>query len=347
MFFPLDIRSFQVVELQNTNSGFQQKISRLEYVNDVHDREINELQNTNADFQQRLNKLEENTNNTTGIGNLPERVARLENTASSQQNDINNLTVADIVHANDIRALQDVNDDLKERLDHLQNTVNDTDIYDRVKQIENTTYMLQDNIQSLDITINAHDNDINQIKLKVNSHDGEISEIKGTVGTHGNDITGLKSVDAEYARRIAQLEGYTNINNVSVGFNARLIGGNIPKYPAPIVYGDVKLNTGMRYSPDTGIFTANTAGLYHFEQTWLVAASPDNAQSLYIMRNDGEQLCESYGGSAGRADSNSPSCSIVVELIPGDRIFVTSNRGLPVGCDFCTAFNGFLIKAYN
>ncbi len=45
-------------------------------------------------------------------------------------------------------------------------------------------------------------------------------------------------------------------------------------------------------------------------------------------------------------DPNSPSCSAVLQLSPGDTVSVISGSGYPVGCADCTGFTGFLIKAY-
>ncbi len=91
----------------------------------------------------------------------------------------------------------------------------------------------------------------------------------------------------------------------------------------------------------SGIFTAQTEGLYFFSQYWLTSSG--YSQYLAIRKNGAEQ-CESYGDSG---NNFSPSCSVVLELIKGDRVYVTSGDGDQVFCTDCAGFAGFLIQAYN
>ncbi len=54
----------------------------------------------------------------------------------------------------------------------------------------------------------------------------------------------------------------------------------------------------------------------------------------------------SLGDPYGADDFNAPSCSAVVELFPGDQVYVTSSNGNPLYCPDCAGFSGFLIKPY-
>ncbi len=234
---------------------------------------------------------------------LLENVNVLEGTDSILENRIDELEAADMI--------------TEDRLDQLEHEINDTlqDVSDRVEQLENITTSQQDNIDDLVIADIVHDSDINA----------------------------LQDVDSGFEQRIVQLEQGNDGNNVSVGFHARLTSLALPDAGAPIVYGYVTENIGNCYSPDTGIFTARTSGLYFFEQHWMMGGGQE--QSLRIMKNGVEQ-CYSVGNADEVADYNSPSCSAVMELIPGDQVYVTSNWGYDVGSSTCTGFTGFLINAH-
>ncbi len=150
-----------------------------------------------------------------------------------------------------------------------------------------------------------------------------------------------------------------NVTNVAIGFHAMLSSSGIHKRPTPIKYTNVRVNKGNRYSPSTGKFTADRAGLYFFEQYWVTAEGNNHYyHSLYIYKNGNTLLCESYGNPAGASnnyrDMNAPSCSAVVELQVGDEVYVISDKssdvysdeGHDVGSYESTGFNGFLIRSY-
>ena len=52
-----------------------------------------------------------------------------------------------------------------------------------------------------------------------------------------------------------------------------------------------------------------------------------------------------FSGS-GDGKYKSPSCAVVLELIPGDEVWVTSNNGDDIGNAGSTGFVGFLIRPY-
>ena len=99
------------------------------------------------------------------------------------------------------------------------------------------------------------------------------------------------------------------------------------------------VNVGGRYSPSTGIFTADTSGLYYFEQYWLNDVR--YGQYLYMWKNGVEQ-CRSFGGAG---TWNAASCSAVMQLSVGDEVYVISDDGEPVFCPDCAGFTGFLITS--
>ena len=146
--------------------------------------------------------------------------------------------------------------------------------------------------------------------------------------------------------RITNMSILVTNMNTPVGFHARLSTYNIPTN-TPIKYTDVKINKGGRYSTATGKFTASIHGLYYFELYWVMQYN--EGQNLYMWKNGIEQ-CRSVGthntGGGDTYASTSPSCSAVMELVPGDQVWVTSIYGRRVYCAECTGFTGFLIQAY-
>ncbi len=208
---------------------------------------------------------------------------------------------------------------MQERLDAIEAADMITDnrldnLSDQVAELENTTASQQTDIDNLMIADDAHD----------------------------SDIDALQDVDSGLEERVAELEQGSGTNNISIGFNARLTNNDIPDAGDPILYQNVMVNKGNCYSADTGIFTAEIAGLYYFQQYWIMSSGQE--QYLRIMKNGVEQ-CTSVGDADASGDYNSPSCSAAMELIPGDQVYVTS-WGLNVGCYTCTGFTGFLIQAY-
>ncbi len=228
-----------------------------------------------------------------------------ENSISLLEEQVNTLDITDNTMEAKINELEAVDKITEERLDNLS---------DRVAELGNITASHQNNIDNLVIADNAHDDEIN----------------------------GLQDVSSEFEDRIAQLEQDSESRNVSMGFHARLTTSNIPDAGIAIKYQNVMVNAGNCYSPNTGIFTAQIAGLYYFEQYWYMGSGE---QSLYLWKN-GVQQCKSAGYVDESNDHNSPSCSAAMELIPGDEVYVTSGYGHDVGSAEWNGFTGFLIQPY-
>ncbi len=262
--------------------------------------------------------LEDRVDSNQDVLNLyGEQLGVHENSIALLEEQVNMLQVTDNTMEARLDALEAADMVTDHRLNELEVAINETaqdEFYDRVIELENITVSQQRDIHNLETAYIAHD----------------------------NDIDALQDMDSEFEQRIAQLEHNTNANNVSVGFHARLTNGDLPS-GTPIMYDNVLVNIGNRYLPTTGIFTANTAGLYFFEQYWLMGSNYD--QYLYIWKNGVEQ-CRSLGNAYGSSDHNSPSCSAVMELSPRDEVYATSSHGYPVSCTDCAGFTGFLIKAY-
>ncbi len=262
--------------------------------------------------------LEDRVDSNEDVLNLyGEQLGVLEYSIGLLGEEVNVLQTTDVTMEEKLDALEAADMITEQRLDQLEMAVNDTtpdDLSDQVEELENITASMQNNIDDLVIADMAHDYEINA----------------------------LKDIDSGFELRIAQLEQGNNSSNVSIGFHARLYGSDLPS-GTPILYDNVLVNIGNRYSPSTGIFRADTAGLYYFEQYWLMR--PGYNQNLYIWKS-GVQQCMSYGDSYGGSDYGSSSCSAVIELSPGEQVYVTSDQGHSIGCCEYTGFTGFLIKAY-
>ena len=240
------------------------------------------------------------------IALLEEQVNVLENTDATIEERLDDIEAAAII--------------IEQRLDEVEMAVNETlpdDLAEQVRQLENITETQQNDINKLEVTVNDLDDEINA----------------------------LQNADDSFEQRISQLEdGGGSMNNMSIGFHARLTDYNDIPSGTPILYDNVMVNVGNRYSPETGIFTADISGLYFFTQYWL--SNYDHYQWLNIYKNGVEQ-CKSHGdGNSNDYDNNAPSCSAAMVLLPGDQVYVSSSQGDPIGCGNCGGFTGFLINAY-
>ena len=239
------------------------------------------------------------------IALLQEQVNFLENTDTSIEERLDDIEAADII--------------IEQRLDEVEMAVNETlpgDLVEQVKQLENITETQQNDINNLEGTVSALDDKINA----------------------------LQNADDSFEQRISQLEdGGGSMNNMSIGFHARLTDYNDIPSGTPILYDNVMVNVGNRYSPETGIFTADISGLYFFTQYWL--SDYDHHQWLNMYKNGVEQ-CKSHGDGDSDDDNNAPSCSAAMMLHPGDEVYVSSSEGDPVVYSNGAGFAGILIDAY-
>ncbi len=245
-----------------------------------------------------------------------------DNSITLLEENINVLENTDAAMQEYIDALEDADMITEERLDELEVAVNGTtpdELYERVNKLENITSF----------------------------HQNEIDELVVSTIIHSNDIDELKYVDTEFEDRISQLEdgsGVDNTSSLAIGFHARLTSSSIPE-DTPILYNNIMVNVGGRYSSDTGIFTANASGLFYFEQYFVT----DYRYYNYLkIEKNGEIQCSSYAdsGSDNEYEMHGSSCSAVVELDVGDQVYVTSSELALVYCAECAGFTGFLIKKY-
>ncbi len=250
-----------------------------------------------------------------------EQLSVHDHSISVLEDQVNVLENTDVVMEERLDSLEITNQDTEDRLNELETIVNDTNVQDD----------LIDRVTQLEMSTGSQQNDIDGLNARVGVHDGEINA--------------LEDVDSGFEQRIAQLEeGGSSGGNVSrIGFNARLTSYDVGPANTPILYDDVIENVGEGYSPETGLFTAEIAGLYYFEQYWV--KNYNLAGSMTMWKNGVEQ-CRSVGTHYSALAYIAPSCSATMQLSPGDEVWVTSSDGDRVHSGETTGFTGFLIKAY-
>ncbi len=95
-----------------------------------------------------------------------------------------------------------------------------------------------------------------------------------------------------------------------------------------------------RYDASSGIFTCDTPGMYFFEQYWV--STLNLGQRLFLKKN-GETVCTSAGVNNGYY---SASCAALLELIPGDKVWIVSSLQRNVYKPEASGFIGFMVKSY-
>lgn len=107
---------------------------------------------------------------------------------------------------------------------------------------------------------------------------------------------------------------------VRVAFTATLSQSQSFTTVATLVFSNILTNIGGGYNAVTGIFTAPLGGVYVFDCK-LTNKQYSDGPSIYFVKNGASQ--GSNVGNEGPTNSfRSSSSSIVLELIPGDRVWV-------------------------
>ncbi len=260
---------------------------------------------------------------------------------------VDNNAVTLILHGEQLGVLENSVSLLEERVNVLENT--DVTMQESLDALEATDVITDDRLNELEIAVNdtTVQEDLSERVMNLENitslQTNEIDDLVIKDGAHDNDIAAIQDVNNKFEQRISLLEGSLEINNISVGFHARLTNRDLP-VGTPIMYDDVIFNAQGGYSPDTGIFIANIPGLYYFEQYWVMDYRYPGI-SLYIWKNN-EIQCYSYGNNYADGDNNSPSCSATIELLVHDEVYVTSSGVSVYSSPQYTGFTGFLIKAY-
>lgn len=107
---------------------------------------------------------------------------------------------------------------------------------------------------------------------------------------------------------------------VRVAFTATRSQSQSFRTAATLVFSNILTNIGGGYNAVTGIFTAPLGGVYVFNCK-LTDNQNSDGPSIYFVKNGAYQ--GSDVGNKGPTNSfRSSSSSIVLELIPGDRVWV-------------------------
>ncbi|KAK7505113.1 hypothetical protein BaRGS_00003683 [Batillaria attramentaria] len=152
---------------------------------------------------------------------------------------------------------------------------------------------------------------------------------------------------AAYASRIDALEKANQNVAFFTDFGRQPFGEVHITQDVPLVYNRLLLNDGQAYDNLTGIFTAPSAGLYSFT---LHIMAPDAAErgtvEVGIFTNSTD-LPRAVAVSEGGRDSNDQgSCTAVLHLAQGDKVFTKWNAGDEfLWGSYFTSFMGVLLHA--
>ncbi len=197
----------------------------------------------------------------------------------------------------------------------------------RLRELENVT----NNLEESDKSQNLHLATIDAINTAQANQIGDLEVADGVLQA---DIGDLENADTVFEQRVVNMESTLN---VTIGFHAKTTPSEIPL--GTIIYSEVLSNAGNRYSSTSGLFTADRPGLYHFTMYW---SFWNGLVPVYLVKN-GVNQCHSAAGVV------SPTCSVVLELVPGDEVYVMTRLDQPsdlVVCPQCNGFSGFLITQY-
>ncbi|KAK7506691.1 hypothetical protein BaRGS_00002166 [Batillaria attramentaria] len=111
-----------------------------------------------------------------------------------------------------------------------------------------------------------------------------------------------------------------------------------------LVFDVVELNQGGAYDKDTGFFTAPVSGLYQFHVH--LAHTPPGRVQVFIVRN-GREVAE-VESSGDDAYMDRSSNSVVVQLSPGDKVWVRRDNGdvTKIQGGYRTSFSGILVVPF-
>ena len=102
----------------------------------------------------------------------------------------------------------------------------------------------------------------------------------------------------------------------------------------------IKCNFHSRYDSTTGIFTAGRSGLYYF-YCYLEVDHDSGLTYVYWYKN-GSQQCRAEGGGLVEEEFMI-SCGAVMQLVPGDEVYIETNAANAFESPDSCGFTGFLI----
>ncbi|XP_066292999.1 complement C1q tumor necrosis factor-related protein 3-like [Branchiostoma lanceolatum] len=126
----------------------------------------------------------------------------------------------------------------------------------------------------------------------------------------------------------------------------RTTGLDKPSSSTTMTYNVVLSNVGGAYNQETGKFVATVGGVYFFTFTGM---TPDVANARYYIRlmKNGAKMVGLHEHNRGYSQYQSSSNSAILQLQPGDEVWVELHSGhsLCSDSDRYLMFSGFLIHA--
>ncbi|KAI8500948.1 positive regulation of adiponectin secretion [Branchiostoma belcheri] len=114
-----------------------------------------------------------------------------------------------------------------------------------------------------------------------------------------------------------------------------------------VTYDVVLTNVGGAYNQETGKFVAEVGGVYFFTFTGMTRNVARKNYFLRLMKN-GEKMVGLYESNGSQAHYQSSSNSAILQLQPGDEVYVLLGSGsysLHSGANRYLTFSGYLIHA--
>ncbi|XP_035694525.1 complement C1q and tumor necrosis factor-related protein 9-like [Branchiostoma floridae] len=118
-----------------------------------------------------------------------------------------------------------------------------------------------------------------------------------------------------------------------------------PSSDTTLTYDVVLSNVGGTYNQETGKFVATVGGVYFFTFTGMTPRSTSNYY-VRLMKN-GARMVSLYASNGGNPNHQSSSNSAILQLQPGDEVWVQLHKGHSLfsdGSRYLT-FSGFLVHA--
>ncbi|XP_066292728.1 uncharacterized protein [Branchiostoma lanceolatum] len=116
--------------------------------------------------------------------------------------------------------------------------------------------------------------------------------------------------------------------------------------PTVVTYDVVLSNVGGAYNQQTGTFVAAVGGVFFFMFTGMTPNVANTNYYIHLMKN-AEKMVRLYEGNGGQAHYQSSSNSAILQLQPGDEVWVELHSGHSLYSDSgrYLTFSGFLIHA--
>ena len=172
----------------------------------------------------------------------------------------------------------------------------------------------------------------------------KMATVEANMQSYRSQVEELSMVNQAQEEQLKALKDITSANTTKMAFTAAL-GSSIGPFQqsTPVKYQSVLSNIGSGYNPSTGIFTARVRGMYYFRFT-MYNNNAGQPNSVVALMMNSQRLVHTWD-TAGSDNHDSASNAAVVQLEPGDSVFVQleATRVLYDDAFNYNTFSGFLL----